>query len=1369
MPPTPAPTMLPQPVALSPSVAFHSFLPSLQYILETAAMNPFASPLSMSLPSAAAAAAAGIRPMDLDPSLYPSDLMSASMPFSPTATTPTSGSTATFSSQRALARKQAAAEKVRRKQREREAALEADRARVEAERAHEAAKRAERRQREANLPLPCCLCTVRGGALKPTDEFDVDIDGYLQYQSTLSSSTPRSSFAPPQRLWAHIVCALWLPRTTVDDVSTMQEIKGVKDAWKFRLFKHGLPPAALTATQPTSASGTNSSSQVGGLALSSSPSLSPSTDAFSTNAFALHSLSNLHMLSNMNPLNLMSNLNHAAPPPQQQSQSVSSSTAAPESQTLISSAAGATGGQSASNFSQSAPFLLPLPPLPLSVPSPSHGAGGGLSGIHAAQAINTMMNLQVQQQTGASSSSSPPPPAGSQGALMMRSMSLPVPATTSSRGGQQNGVCGLCKKAYGCCVYCSADLCSHSYHPLCAWYAGLYMRTETGGASTDIRYYLYCSMHTPLEALAIEIVEDTKSDATMSHNNTASGAETTRNAQEEVAEPAEKKQKKVHFEESSEASPVSSPIPPAAPPRDPTYFPWVTLHLDPSSATSVSAFISLFSSRNKLRLLQQREYRNRGRQEQTKKAKMQRKKRRIRLYGQTQSSALEGTSLGRRRHVRTAADGTPIFDRSTRGESKAHSSAKEDQYELGRCAVCFQTDEEIRSKSRWEAQKVQREWIDACKEAFALGYAPPPKPAPPALLQPMQPSSRKRSNGSTGSSTSPIPPHVAAFFESDPLLRCCECEVEVHAKCLSRDHEVLVLGAGWVPLPQVRVGDRVWSIQRFGSEQADWSQVIRAPIKYVLAQGENMVHIQTSQLNLLTTTDHNNWVRKPNGEWTQELTEQLGEQRQFLTGAVSTAAAHMWSESFLPSTINNDAVQQIAWCALLGFMLGVATISGDRSSGVVQLDCSQQPAILAWLQQQLASLGWHQAQPTSDRPYFSLDAARQCYTSDCSALVDFVVAQQHRLHTCPHDWRFHLSATQARAALWGHAVATGGMESSYSEQEQQDRVDSGLQKEVQPLRAFTSSIHLRDDLMLIAARAGWPASFSLQRGSTVAAVGESWLLEYHEFYEPHSANWLSAKYTTVSRKPLDSAAAAPSSYQSVHTEDREAWCIEVSTGNFLTRRNAQPTSDAQGAGCHMVFTGNCYGVQYEEVQAQLQAQERRKLKLQRVVKMGGGAGSSASSSFIPFSALSMQQELDELHQQWEDELAEELEEEEENNTQWKCRRCVEKEKDISCVLCFRKGGAFKVSMPHNTRTLWSALFSSTFSSSVRTSFHADSEAPLSNVRVTSHWMQRRLMNKSVHKLCKIQHRLLSFSFSPSSFLLTRLLVARSFSRCLACV
>ncbi|XAR58191.1 Histone-lysine N-methyltransferase [Bertholletia excelsa] len=59
-----------------------------------------------------------------------------------------------------------------------------------------------------DVPPPCCLCPVIGGAMKPTS------DGR----------------------WAHLACAMWIPETCLSDVKKMEPIDGLsrinKDRWK---------------------------------------------------------------------------------------------------------------------------------------------------------------------------------------------------------------------------------------------------------------------------------------------------------------------------------------------------------------------------------------------------------------------------------------------------------------------------------------------------------------------------------------------------------------------------------------------------------------------------------------------------------------------------------------------------------------------------------------------------------------------------------------------------------------------------------------------------------------------------------------------------------------------------------------------------------------------------------------------------------------------------------------------------------------------------------------------------------------------------------------------------------------------------------
>ncbi|KAL6970849.1 hypothetical protein U1Q18_030531 [Sarracenia purpurea var. burkii] len=77
-----------------------------------------------------------------------------------------------------------------------------------------------------NVPPPCCLCPVIGGAMKPTT------DGR----------------------WAHLACAIWIPETCLSDVKKMEPIDGLsrinKDRWKLLCSICGVSYGACIQRQP---------------------------------------------------------------------------------------------------------------------------------------------------------------------------------------------------------------------------------------------------------------------------------------------------------------------------------------------------------------------------------------------------------------------------------------------------------------------------------------------------------------------------------------------------------------------------------------------------------------------------------------------------------------------------------------------------------------------------------------------------------------------------------------------------------------------------------------------------------------------------------------------------------------------------------------------------------------------------------------------------------------------------------------------------------------------------------------------------------------------------------------------------------------
>ncbi|XP_073137741.1 histone-lysine N-methyltransferase ATX2-like isoform X2 [Henckelia pumila] len=70
------------------------------------------------------------------------------------------------------------------------------------------------------LPPPCCLCPIIGGAMKPTT------DGQ----------------------WAHLACAIWIPETCLSDIKKMEPIDGIhrihKGRWKLLCSICGVPYGA---------------------------------------------------------------------------------------------------------------------------------------------------------------------------------------------------------------------------------------------------------------------------------------------------------------------------------------------------------------------------------------------------------------------------------------------------------------------------------------------------------------------------------------------------------------------------------------------------------------------------------------------------------------------------------------------------------------------------------------------------------------------------------------------------------------------------------------------------------------------------------------------------------------------------------------------------------------------------------------------------------------------------------------------------------------------------------------------------------------------------------------------------------------------
>jgi hypothetical protein len=159
-----------------------------------------------------------------------------------------------------------------------------------------------------------------------------------------------------------------------------------------------------------------------------------------------------------------------------------------------------------------------------------------------------------------------------------------------------------------------------------------------------------------------------------------------------------------------------------------------------------------------------------------------------------------------------------------------------------------------------------------------------------------------------------------------------------------------------------------------------------------------------------------------------------------------------------------------------------------------------------------------------------------------------------------YPWRWSLSATQARGIISGWAIAEPGVNG--------------------PLVGYTSSIALREDLMLLAAMSGWQATIAAHRAagacddsdvipSCTSAVCDAILWEVC-FHTSDIDDYTCAS-TVVE--------GAPTLVDAEEHAQTEVYCIATEATNFFVRR-IRACSCAKGTCAHQsimpVFTGNCY-------------------------------------------------------------------------------------------------------------------------------------------------------------------------------------------------
>jgi len=363
--------------------------------------------------------------------------------------------------------------------------------------------------------------------------------------------------------------------------------------------------------------------------------------------------------------------------------------------------------------------------------------------------------------------------------------------------------------------------------------------------------------------------------------------------------------------------------------------------------------------------------------------------------------------------------------------------------------------------------------------------------------------------------------------------------------CLSDDHQALVRGRGWQDLRNVHKGDEVWSLTRLGAEEACWSTVTHSPIELPLEVGQMMHQLQTPEMHLLATEDHAHWVREPGqtmGAWRMERSDKLGAERLFCVAAPSALPTFQWPTlSFLPADINTNHAKQTAWCALLGFFVVNGSLRTEDK--IVSLAPAGSTG-LDELAARLRELEWDVPRNGDEglQPSFARIGAG--FEAQSAILYDYLLpmfgqggeGSERSVH---YEWRFSLDIDQSRAFLSGVLAAIG------------ESVSSEIKT---ALRCSTLSASLRDDLVTLAALAGWPCSAETELSSLDKAA--TYVLS---FPAPSAAGPRAAEYT-LAQGEYNVRVLPPSA---------SAWCLKVESGNFLTRRAAA------GVPMHSVFTGNC--------------------------------------------------------------------------------------------------------------------------------------------------------------------------------------------------
>ena len=328
---------------------------------------------------------------------------------------------------------------------------------------------------------------------------------------------------------------------------------------------------------------------------------------------------------------------------------------------------------------------------------------------------------------------------------------------------QHGRVCCVCRIDYGCCAGCSHKHCTTVFHAYCGWLAGFYYQADVNGI--DIRFSIFCSQHTPDHALAkVKVPQLPAASNSPSPSPTVSpvpqvlqtsgsttvslapmGATPFANLNGDSNSWVSAPSLNTFFPANASATARAPPLPP-----NPSTLASPVLQRQDSSGSVSPLFASaaapspgqshslLSYPRDyliELRLYQQRDIRNRAREE-TRTRDTKKKKRRMEKRRVERSRALH-----------------------------------EDLYQPGRCYVCFQTEAEVYDKKA--AAGVLRE-----------------KERQRDRLKPKEERERekRRKKSPWAEIDSQAPLHA---YPTNRMLRCDQCQMDVHQRCYGITDEVL--------------------------------------------------------------------------------------------------------------------------------------------------------------------------------------------------------------------------------------------------------------------------------------------------------------------------------------------------------------------------------------------------------------------------------------------------------------------------------------------------------------------------------------------------------------------------------------------------